>query len=256
MESGELGSTDGRFEMTTQVINATFTRSSSDTPSILSAPAPTHTVRRWGDPVMVELMGYDTNQVGGNFQVVALATHDAMEAVQQFQVLDHTAMTLLQSLQIAEGFYTFAQKMNWLCSAGEGRPYWTEGGEWATNDWTRFLFGTLVFGGQKIAVELNNGVPVEYVFDSKYKTDTSRHLIPFYKLQGLRRDDIPLVNSGVISNKTHPHLIQKATAANAGQGGNAYTDTPRGTIYHPVWSPMDWTNNNGDDLYIAKAFVI
>jgi len=245
--------------MNTQIINAIFTRTGSDTTPIQSAPVPTHTIRKWGDPVMVSLMGYDTNLVGGNFQVVALFTPEGeFGAVSQFQILDQTAMNILQSLQFAEGSFTFDQKMNWLCTDGEGRPYWTEGGKWSNNDWTRFLFGTLGFGGQKIAVEKDSsGNFVEYVFNSKYKNeDGGRHPITFYKLEGLRRADIPLVNSGAISHATHPHLIQKATAANAGGDGNVYTETPRGTIYHPVWDARDWSSNNGNVLYIAKAFVV
>lgn len=227
-------------------------------PPLLSPPVPTHTVRRWGDKKMIQFMAYDTAITGGNFQVITLFTPIGnFQAVQQFQKLDTTAMTLLKSLQIADANFTAAQKMNWLCSDGEGRPYWTKGGKWSDGKWTVFEFGTLVFGGQKIAVEMNNGAPVEYVFKGNYKTDTGgRHNITFYKLEGLRKADIPLVNSGIISHATHPHLIQKATAANAGSGGNAYTDTPRGIIYHPVWSPLDWSSNNGNQLFIAKEFLL
>jgi hypothetical protein len=218
-----------------------------------STPANLYTVRKWGDPAMKSLMGYDTDVVGGNFQVVALFTPNGeFGAVSQFQILETTAMTLLQSLQQAGDGFTFAEKMNWLCNDGEGRPYWTVGGKWSDGLWSRFLFGTLVFGGQKIAVEMAGGLPVEYTFFSKYKTETAKHNIVFYKLLGLRLVDIPFVNSGAISHATHPHLIQKAAAANT---GNVYDDTPRGTIYHPVWSPLDWTSNNGDALYIAKAFL-
>lgn len=218
----------------------------------MQSPAvPTHTVKKWGDPRMVELMGYDTNLTGGNFQVFALFTPTGeFGAVQQFQILDATAMTLLRSLQTSD------DNMNWLCSDGEGRPYFTEGGTWKNGGWTRFLFGTLVFGGQKIAVEMSNGLPVEYVFNSKYKAESGgRHPITFYKLLGLRRADIPLVNSGVISHASHPHLIQKGTAANAGGGGNVYTEYPGNEKYHPVWSPLDWSSNNGNALYVAKEFV-
>jgi hypothetical protein len=205
---------------------------------------------------MVDLMGYDTANVGGNFQVVALATPDGMEAVQQFQILDSTAVNLLKSLQRAGANTTYDQNMNWLCNDGEGRPYWTEGGGWRAGGWSRFLFGTLVFGGQKIAVEMSGGVPVEYSLFLKYKAKPAKEWITFYKLEGLRQADIPLVYSGAISHATHPHLIQKATAANAGGAGNVYTEYPDDPKYHVVWDPRDWSSNNGNTLYIAKAFVI
>lgn len=226
-------------------------------PQIQSPPFPTHTVRKWGDPRIVELMGYNTKAVGGNFQVFALFTPSGeFGAVQQFQILDATAMTLIKSLQKAGASTTYDENMNWLCGGGEGRPYWTEGGTWKKNDWSRFLFGTLVFGGQKIAVEMSNGTPVEYVFNSKYKAESGgRHPITFYKLEGLRRADIPLVNSGVISHATHPHLIQLGTGASRGSGENVYTEYTDNEKLHPVWSPLDWPSNNGNALYIAKEFV-
>lgn len=226
-------------------------------PVMQSPPLPTHTIRKWGDARMIQLMGYDTAITGGNFQVFALFTPTGeFGAVSQFQILDLAAMNLLKSLQRAGLNTTYDENVNWLVGAGEGRPYFTIGGAWKDNNWTRFLFGTLVFGGQKIAVEMSGGAPVEYVFEGKYKEETGgKHPITFYKLQGLRRADIPLVYSGVISHASHPHLIQKATAANASGGGNVYTDYPDDPKFHPVWSPLDWSSNGGNQLFIAKDFV-
>lgn len=225
-------------------------------PKILSAPVPTHTVKKWGDAEMIRLMGFDTNLVGSNFQVFPLATVDAFEAVKQFQKLDMQAANLLKFLQYDESpAAPLYAKYNWLCSDGEGRPYWTDGGKFIDGDWDIFQFGTLVFGGQKIAVEIINGVPVEYVMRHKYKAEEGgRHDITFYKLEGLRRDDLPLVYSGKITHATHPHLIQKCTEARA---NNTYSELPKGgTIYHPVWSPLDWSSNNGKELFVAKVFLL
>lgn len=220
-------------------------------------PAGVFTTRKYGDPEMVRLMGLDTEAMGtSNFQNIALFTTVAgFGAVSQFQRLDKAALEYLISIQPVDQA-TLNQKMEFLCGERIGppkRPYWTRNGEWkalrAGDTSILFEFGTIVFGGQKVKVEIFNDAPVEYKFLAKYQATSTMELITFYKLEGLRRADW-----GKVSYATHPWFIQTATWA--GYPDNSYHTTwHEGTIFHPVWSPLDYPSNYGA-LYIAKAFLV
>lgn len=196
-------------------------------------------VKRYGDPWMSAMMGLSYKQQGSNFQNVSLfAPGGGFGAVTKFQRLDAPAVAYLRGIQKPDK-YSVAEKMAWLW--GEGRPYFD------VRDAP--VFGTIVFGGQLVQVETVNDIPQPYEFMGQYQQDpiNAPHPILFYKLLGLRAADF-----GKFTHASHPWLIQKCTSVGV---GDRYIDTPRGTIYHPVWSPLDYPSNYGW-LYIARSFLV
>lgn len=212
------------------------------------------TVRKW----VIPEDGMDTAKEGfSSFQEVPLFTPaGGFGAISQFQRLANTEEICLSSMQNADdGFgFTVEQKVyGWLISGINGeREYWKKDGA--------LVFGTMVNGGQVIQVETDGqGRPVEYVFKANYRNDPvamGKHDITFYKLLGLRRSQVADVAAQRITHKTHPHLVHRCTVA--WYPDNRYTDhTPKGIIYTPVWSPLDYPpNTGGNALYIAKAFLL
>jgi hypothetical protein len=117
----------------------------------------------------------------------------------------------------------------------KGHPYFERGGGLG--------FGPLVFGGQKIQID-----PVPVVKWGRYPGRDKDESIAFHRLIGLRRADF-----GKYTHLTHPHFIQRCTAAG---NGNVYSEFPKGEIFHPVWSDIDFPANVGDGkLWIAAAFL-
>lgn len=232
-------------------INVSITFGSKPKPYLLRA-------RKYGDPVMVSLMGLDTGAMGtSNFQNVALFTEKGgFGAISQFQRLDYSAMQYLVDLQPKDAA-TLNQKMAFLCgervTGAPDRPYWTRGGEWVDlyngNTQVLFDFGTIVFGGQPVQVETANGSPKEYRFFAKYQAKASSEWITFYKLVGLRKADWTRPTSDLLSEG----LMQVGTWADYPHNG--YHDRWfSGVVLHPVWSELDYPSNNGA-LYIAKDFL-
>ncbi|HKI55299.1 MAG TPA: hypothetical protein VJ987_14330 [Anaerolineales bacterium] len=198
-------------------------------------------LRKWGDPVMVDLMGADTELINStNFQVVQTATigddgKPFFNCINRFQKnLDYD---YLESLQYPSDGYTVQQKMNWLVN------YKTHGvSAYWMKDSPILYFGPLVFGGQ--FVQLGETITV----NGKYPNRDDYEDIEFRRLIGLRRSDF-----GKYTYQTHPHLIQRATAA---YRMNKYTEYPRGEIFHPVWSDLDYPANYGDGkLWVASALL-
>lgn len=218
-----------------------------------------------------------------NFQAIPLFTEKMpFEAVSQYIDLDQDAIEYLKSLQPRDEPKAgkskpnkespkkskFDMAMDWLVRADKGRPYWTVDGGWDDGKWSAFRFGTIVFGGQMVQVEVNErDEPVVYKFKARYPSEEKNSADPFwdnykvslggndkdgiefYKLIGLLRTDMYKV-----SHETHPWLIQQCTSVS---GDNVYNRTPRGlTIYHPVWDPRDWKlSSGGTSLYIARHFL-
>lgn len=213
--------------------------------------------RKYGEPVMVELMGLDTGAMGtSNFQNVALFTErGGFGAVSQFQRLDRAALQRLVDLQLKDAA-TLNQKMAFLCGERVGppdRPYWTRGGEWLDlyngNTSILFEFGTIVFGGQMVQVESKDGKPVEYNFFARYQNKTTTEWISFYKPIGLTKSDWTRSTTDLLSNG----LLQVGTWADYPHNGY-HNQWHGGTVLHPVWSQVDYPSNNGT-LYIAKEFL-
>lgn len=215
--------------------------------------------RGYGDPVMVELMGLHTDLTGPNFNHVDLwSPSGGWGAVHKWQILDRQAFNYLKAIQpddFSEWGFIIEQKMNWLIGQTDGtppsRPYWTEGDNW-TGNWSKFLFGIMVFGHQLVKVETDTGgKPIPYVFRTSFPESSQKRDVIFYKPVGMKRSEI-----GKFTHETHPWFIQKTTAANERPQPNTIDYAPRGVMFHPVWDLNDWTTNYGSDLYLAKDFLV
>jgi hypothetical protein len=228
-------------------------------PTPVPAPVPgVFTTKKYGNPLMVELMGLDTVGLGtSNFQNVDLFDPDlgaGFGGVSKWQMLGRSQMDYLIGIQPKDR--PLGPKMAFLTSNKDAtpnhtpdRPYWTTGADW-NGSWSTFRFGTIVFGGQKVKVKTNSyGEPIEYKFYSKFQGTASKEIITFYELDGMRWAD-----RDKVTHQTHPYWIQRCTWA--GYPDNAYRDTwDSGIVYHPVWSPTDFPSNYGNKLYIAKVFL-
>lgn len=202
-----------------------------------------YTVRKWGDPVLVDLMGSSTAIVNtSNFQVVQTASIGDNEkpffnCVSRFQITDYD---YLESLQYPSDGYTVEQKMRWLVYYdGKARsPYWMDG--------TPILyFGPLVFGGQKVML----GETI--VKWGKYPNRGSEEWIELRRVLGVRRADF-----GKYSYAKEPWFIQRATVAYRTPTEDYYFEYPRGEIFHPVWSDLDYPTNYGDHkMWLATRLV-
>jgi len=227
------------------------------------------TVRRWGDPELFALDGISTATIKvGNFQEVPLfhtlkdkPTHGEFNAITCFQELGKAEMDFLKKIQPddskAYGF-NLKQKMGWLVGAPDVRPpiriYWSEKVTWDDPNLKAFRFGTIVFGGQKVLVETDAaGHKMEYSFVGKYRGKEKSESIPFYKIVGMRKSEI---------GRPVPELLQEGkiqictTASRGGNFEDRYTETLKGVVYHPVWSPLDYPSNYGNALYLAKGFCL
>lgn len=223
-------------------ITVTIRRQSAATPPTIRR------VRKWGDPLIGDTAKLPASTGYSNFQVVKTATFGSdgkpfFNDLARYQLVDRE---FLESLQYASDGYTVKQKMNWLVnddmnknSATYERPYWTKGEP-------RLYFGPLVFGGQ--LVQLGESVTRNGVFPNE-PTGTPDHPILFHRLVGMRRSQMAMG----LTHGSHPHLIQRATEAGK---NNVYIEYPRGEIFHPVWSDIDWPCNYGDGrLWVADAFL-
>lgn len=197
-------------------------------------------VRKWGDPVLVDLLGADVNLVGvDNFQVVKTATIGGdgkpyFNDISRTQTVDYA---YLESLQIDDE-YTVEKKMNWLINRdGIGRrPYWMNGT-------SNLYFGPLVFGGQlvKLGEEMSAW--------GQYPNRSKEEWIRFRRLIGIRRADF-----GKYTYDNSPHFVQRCTEAIGTD--NKYNEFVRGEVFHPVWSDLDFPANYGDGkLWLAVEFL-
>jgi len=227
------------------------------------------TVRKWGDPALYALDGMSTADIQvGNFQEVPLfhtykdkPTHGEFGAISAFQMLGQTELDILKSIQPDDAKiygYHLKQKMNWLIGSPSVRPpeqiYWSEEHGWDDPALKVFCFGTLVFGGQKVLVETDAaGQKVEYALFGSYRKKGINEWIPFYKIVGMRRTEA----GRPVEELLREGKMQICTCANrGGKGENLYTETLKGIVYHPVWSPLDYPSNYGNALYLAKEFCI
>jgi hypothetical protein len=203
-----------------------------------NTPAPTpsdiYRVRKWGDPVVADLMGGDTNMLPkpdeGNFQVIQTASIGGdgkpfFNCINRFQ--KDLPLSYLESIQYPSEGYTVSQKMNWLINYPTHgvSPYWMK-------DSPTLYFGPLVFGGQ--LVQLGEQITV----NGKYPNRDKFEPITFRRVIGVRKSEL-----GKYTYTTRPDKIQRATSAHH---PNIYSQHPKGEIFHPVWSDIDWPTNYGD----------
>jgi hypothetical protein len=215
-------------------------------------------------------MGLDTTITKDNFDHVDFWASEGLRsggvhspnwgAVTKFQTLNRDCLNYLMSIQPDDqkqwGF-TLDQKMNWLIGDATNnppsRPYWTIGGKWNQN-WIQFRFGTMVFGHSKIRVKTNDDGSLkikrfltQYLDGDRWVTEE----VEFLEVDGFRPEMMDLSKYPVEWLLENAYL-QQATEA---FGNNRINKSPRGVIYHPVWSPDYWSSNYGP-LYLARFCIV
>ena len=188
-------------------------------------------VRRWGDPVLVEQAGLSVNVVGTtNFQAVGLYNKvTGWGGVTNCLYIPRTDIDRLIMLQVEDDYEDKranwrAQKMNWLCKE-RGTIYF------GTDDWMNALsirWGTIAIGG--------NIVQIEAVEDIQVSTrgDTVKRWRKMGRLAGFRRTDWA---------KPLPILLERGLVHRcycAYYPDDTFGDSPKGIIYSPFWSVLDW----------------
>ena len=200
------------------------------------APIPPGTelwkTRSWGDEILVRQAGLSALFVlkngkkrGSNFNPLPLWSNSGTwSAIDNFLVIPRAEVDKLVALQVVDGT-DVKQKMNWLVFGGKyDRPYWTDGkGDWQTAP--EICWGTIAFGGQLV---LTDG---DASFTTKMPEENIEREVPMKRLVCFRRRDWG------VTHDTHPWLIQRATQVDH---KDQFSDTPKGVIYSPLWSPLDW----------------
>jgi hypothetical protein len=229
------------------MFNISFANRSYSAP-LVEAQQGVFRVRDATDPIVVGLQGISSSS---NFAPIKLAGFSFTQAVdfnaiKKFQRINYD---YLRSLQFAEpGEYgSIDKKMNFLVNhdgAGK-RPYWSDGGQ--------YRFGTILFGGQLVKVEMSGNAPKEYIKRGQYPNNYVADIV-FYHVEGMPADLMRSGLSGIQMHEKYPYWVVKASSFN---NDLVQTDTPRGaTHFHVVWNTYNYPSNYADGrLYIAKAFL-
>ncbi|HEY5731857.1 MAG TPA: DUF5915 domain-containing protein [Anaerolineales bacterium] len=204
----------------------------------------------WGDKILVEQAGLsalaktdDGRTVGSNFNPLPIFSNSGTwSAIVNALILPREDVDGLIDLQ-EEDEYTVREKMNWLVYEGNNdRPYWCKGqGDWKTAK--RIWWGTIVFGGQWV---LTDG---DVTFFTQLPQEKSPRDVPMKRLVCFRKSDWGK------THHTHPWLVHRATQVD---DKDRFSDEPRGIIYSPLWSPLDWKfagNPKLDAFYIPTDWL-
>jgi len=201
-------------------------------------PAPglgLYRVRKWGDPVMVK-QGFDTAFINGtNFQAVGLwndATKD-FGGVSNYLRIPHADVMRLRDMQRPDK-YPRDQKMQWLAGEYRGRIYMLENRDDNWPDCAFIRWGTILFGGAFVKIDRIVTFPVKFPQES-VKRAAMMGRVACFRRSDWARPLADLYNEG---------LVQRCYCAGRDKAAgieNIFTDSPKGIVYSPVWSPLDWT---------------
>jgi len=203
--------------------------------SLLIQPSPAleaklFRVRRWGDPVMLKV-GFDVEQVDtSNFQAVRFYNKETgFGAVTNFVRILREDIDNLHAMQFDQDvdgkFCTRDIKMNWLCQH-RGTIYMTDhkSDEWQTAPQIRW--GTLALGGNLVQVDGFEEIKFKMGSEGKRAHKMAR-IVCFRKTDWERPLDELLAEG----------LVHRCYCA---YKNNQFGDSPKGIVYSPVFSPLDW----------------
>lgn len=231
-------------------------------------PANVFQVRKWGDDIMVAEGGFSTFNIGtSNFQAIGLynKANNWTGGVSNFLRIPQSDIKRLAALQVEDDFlekkpgwnnqYDMeswrAQKMNWLIKE-KGTIYFyyhhRSSGHWSTLDYAEW--GTIAIGNTFVQVIDIETLTVPGT-DKRIKGKRTRKMC---KLAGFRRSDWErplheLVASGLVHRCYCAYL------------GDDIGDSPKGIVYSPFWSPLDWqfigpAQDQPDGFYIPEDWLI
>jgi len=197
----------------------------------LALEAKLYRIRRWGDPVMLEL-GFDVNRVNTtNFQAVGLYNKETgFGAVTNFIHILRDDIQNLRDIQFDETVNgkecTQDGKMGWLCShRGKIYMYDDKLDEWETAQ--RIRWGTLALGGNLVQVDAFENLKVKLPGEKKEAVHKMARLVGFRKTDWTRPLD-ELLSEG---------LVHRCYCA---YKNNKFGDSPKGIVYSPFYSLLDW----------------
>lgn len=208
-------------------------------------------VRKW----IVPEDGQSASVVSSFMQLPFWTEKNGFNAINTFQricPIGGAEEQYLHDLQITyenDGWgFTAEQKMGGLVNDGSAAhansPYWYKDGY--------LVYGTCLMSGNIIEVERwEDGKPIEYVFNTRYRTEpySANHPVVFYRVVGLRRSEL----TQGYNHQNQPTKIHRV--GTAWVPNSLYTEnTPKGLIASPVWDSGDYPSLAGD-LYFAKAYT-
>ncbi|HKY55405.1 MAG TPA: hypothetical protein VJM08_13905, partial [Anaerolineales bacterium] len=194
-------------------------------------------VRIWGDKKLGKDAKDLQTEADSNFQAVGVYIKETQQSsgVANALKIGREDIDKLMAMQIEDEFEQkqekpgawLNQKMNWLCK-DKGTIYFTKGGKgWETAK--SILWGIIVLGGNLVQVE---GEPIPMVVKGQ---DGEKEEKLMAKLVGFTKSDW----SRPLDELLAEGLVHRCFCVQGNR--NKPADTPKGIIYSPFFSPLEWT---------------
>jgi hypothetical protein len=182
-------------------------------------------VKTWSSEGVMHAQGFDVRIVKtSNFQAVPLFIEDGSGGgVSSFLNIPREDVEKLKGLQVPDN-YNLAQKMNWLCGyRGRIYMYDEQSDNWELAKSIRW--GSIALGGNVVLID-------DIVEMTAKPPDGIKRKIQMARLVSFRKTDWGK------TWQSHPYLIHRAYCCY--KPDNKFGDSPKGIIYTPLWSPLDW----------------
>jgi GH25 family lysozyme M1 (1,4-beta-N-acetylmuramidase) len=191
-------------------------------------------LRKWGDPIMVRDTSASVDIMGtSNFQAIGLWSKVmGFGGVTSFLRIPRADIDRLAALQVEDNYVDKVtnwrdQKMRWLVKPKGTIYYGINSTEtWRTADYVEW--GTIGLGYNYVTVEDRETLPVRVPSDDRPRP------LDMARLAGFRKTDWgrPLAELLAFG------LVHRCYCA---YSDDDLGDSPKGIIYSPFWSPLDWT---------------
>jgi len=206
---------------------------------LLITPSPAlesklYRIRKWGDSEMIKY-GFDVNQVDTtNFQAVGLYNKETgFGAVTNYLYILREDIDNLRNMQFDQAIdgknASKEGKMNWLCGF-RGKMYMYDNKD---DDWQvapRIRWGTVSLGGNLVQVDGFEEMTLQLRGGHPKAVHTMARLVGFRKSDWNRPLEDLLAEG----------LVHRCYCA---YKNNQFGDTPKGVVYSPLFSPLDWDFN-------------
>jgi hypothetical protein len=222
-------------------------------------PSNVFRVRKWGDPIMVEEGGFSTFNIGvSNFQAIGLynKANNWTGGVSNFLRIPLADIARLRAMQLEDDFKDkkpepgawLRQKMNWLVNERGSMYFYFHHSDDYPADYLEW--GTIAIGNAFVHVVDIETLTVPGT-DKRIKGKRTRRMC---KLAGFRRSDWDRPLNDLLASG----LVHRCYCAYM---GDDIGDTPKGKIYSPFWSPLDWqfigpAQPQPDAFYIPEDWLI
>lgn len=203
-------------------------------PKVAVLPTSTrYRFRKWGDPVLVREAGLSVDLIGtSNFQAIGLYNKETgWGGVTNFLYIPRVDIDRLIALQLEDEYQDKqpdwrTQKMNWLCKP-KGTIYFTGNDMPSWKTAIKIKWGTIGLGHNYVTID---GFEEMLIATRNEETKRWRKMA---RLASFRRSDW----SRPLGELFEVGLIHRCYCA---YSGNDIGDSPKGIVYSPFWSPLDW----------------